>query len=137
MIRTRIGGQSDQRGYSFNELLAAMGIVMIGVVSYTLNSASMFRHQAVNSHATIALQLAQDKLEELQARRNPSDENRCPGGGEIGLSASAAPGGQFDRCWRVQSSPLGANLKQVDVTVSWRDFQAAEVTLSALLFVGL
>ena len=61
MIRTRTGGQSDQRGYSFNELLAAMGIVMIGVVSYTLNSASMFRHQAVNSNTTIALQSAQDK----------------------------------------------------------------------------
>ena len=96
----------------------------------------MFRQQAVNSNATIALQLAQDKLEELQARRNPADENRCPGGGDVGLSASGATGGRFDRCWRIQPSPLGANLKQVDVTVTWRDLQPSEVTLSALVFAG-
>lgn len=136
MVRFRAGGKFDQCGYTFNELMAAMAIVAIGVMSYSFNSASMFRHRAVNGNATIALQLAQDKLEELQARRNPTDENRCPGGGELGLSASGAAGGLFDRCWRVQPSPLGANLKQVDVTVRWRDFQPAEVTLSALLFVG-
>jgi len=36
----------------------------------------------------------------------------------------------------VQPSSLGADLKQLDVTVTWRDFQAGEVTLSALLFAA-
>jgi hypothetical protein len=101
-----------------------------------LSTASMFRHQAVNSNATIALQLAQDKLEELQARRKLVDENRCPGAGDIGLSASGATGGRFDRCWRIQTSALGPNLKQVDVTVTWSDLQPGEVTLSVLVFAG-
>jgi len=136
MVRLRAAGKLDQRGYSFNELLAAMTIVLIAVLASSLNSASTFRQQAVNVNATVALQLAQDKLEELQARRDPIDENRCPGAGDVGLSASGAPGGLFDRCWRVQPSALGANLKQIDVTVTWRDLQPAEVTLSALLFVG-
>ena len=56
--------------------------------------------------------------------------------GMLGLSASGGTGGRFDRCWRVQPSLLGADLKQLDVTVTWRDFQAGEVTLSALLFAG-
>ncbi len=126
----------DQRGFTFNELLAAMSLCMVAVMSYSLNSASMFRQQTVNGNATIALQLAQDKLEELQARRNPADENRCPGAGDVGLSAGGGTGGRFDRCWRVQPSALGADLKQLDVTVTWRDFQTGEVTLSALLFAG-
>ena len=135
MAPLRMGSTLDQRGHTFNELLAAMAIVVVAVMSYSLNSASMFRHQAVTGNATIALQLAQDKLEELQARRNPADENRCPSAGDVGLSASGGTGGRFDRCWRIQPSPLGANLKQVDVTVTWRDLQPSVVTLSALVFV--
>ena len=126
----------NQRGYTFNELLVALAISVTAVMSYTFNTASLFRQQAANGNATIAMQLAQDKLEELQARRNPADENRCPSGGDHGLTASGGAGGIFDRCWRIQPSSLGPNLKQVDVTVSWRDLQANDVTLSALLFVG-
>lgn len=136
MICLRSGRKFNQRGYTFNELLVAMAIGVAFVMSAALNTASMFRQQAVNSNATIALQLAQDKLEELHARSKPADENNCPGGGDVGLSASGASGGRFDRCWRIQSSPLGANLKQVDVTVTWLDLQPSEVTLSALIFVG-
>jgi len=136
MIRSRRSLNFNQRGYTFNELLAAMAIGVVAVMSYSLNTASMFRHQAVNNNATIALQLAQDKIEELQARRNLADENRCPGAGDIGLTASGAPGGRFDRCWHIQPSPLGANLKQIDVTVSWRDLHPSEISLSVLVFVG-
>ena len=128
--------RNNQRGFTLNELLVAMAIGATFVMSAALNTASMFRHQAVNSNATIALQLAQDKLEELQVRRNLTDENRCPDAGDIGLSASGATGGRFDRCWRIQPSPLGANLKQVDVTVTWRDLQPREVTLSTLVYSG-
>jgi len=135
MIRLSIYRKNNQRGYTFNELLVAMAIGVTFVMSAGLNTASMFRQQAINSNATIALQLAQDKLEDLHTRRNLVDENRCPGAGDIGLSASGATGGRFDRCWRIQPSPLGANLKQVDVTVTWSDLQPREVTLSALVFL--
>ncbi len=129
-------GHFNQRGYSFSELLAALALGVTAVMSYTFNTASSFRQQAVNSNATIALQLARDKLEALQARGNPTDENRCPSSGELGLSAGGGAGGSFDRCWCIQASPLGAHLKQADVTVTWRDSQAGSVTLSALLYVG-
>ena len=137
MIHSGCRLKFDQYGYTFNELLVAMTIVVTAVMCTALNTASMFRHQAVNSNATIALQLAQDKIEELQARDNPADENRCPDAGEIGLSANGSSGGRFDRCWRIQPSALGTKLKQIDVTVTWSDLQPSEVTLSVLVFAGL
>jgi prepilin-type N-terminal cleavage/methylation domain-containing protein len=137
MIRVSDGLKSHQFGFTLWELLVAMSIGVAVVMCTALNTASMFRHQAVNSNATIALQLAQDKIEELQARQNPPNENRCPGAGDIGLSAGGLSGGRFDRCWRIQPSSLGNNLKQIDVTVSWRDLEPTEVTLSVLVFVGL
>lgn len=126
----------NQRGYSFSELLAALALGVTAVMSYTFNTASSIRQQAASSNATIALQLARDKLEELQARGNPADENRCPSAGDIGLSAGGSAGGMFDRCWRIQATPLGTQLKQADVTVTWRDAQSTGVTLSALIYVG-
>ena len=137
MTRLSSGFIVDQCGFTFTELLVAMTIGVAGVMCTGLNTASMFRHQAVNSNSTIALQLAQDKIEELQARHNPADEDRCPGAGEIGISASGEAGGRFDRCWRIQPSPLGTKLKQIDVTVTWRDLQPSEITLSVLVFAGL
>ena len=137
MIRVSNGLKSHQFGFTLWELLVAMSIGVAVVMCTALNTASMFRHQAVNSNATIALQLAQDKIEELQARQNPADDNRCPDAGEVGLSAGGASGGRFNRCWRIQSSLLGNKLKQIDVTVSWHDLEPSEVTLSVLVFVGL
>jgi hypothetical protein len=104
-------------------------------MGYTLSGAQLWRHQTVNGNTTVALQLARDKLEELQARPNPAEENRCPHGGDVDIAATGASGGIFRRCWAVSPSALGANLKQLDVTVSWRDFQDHEVSLSALSHV--
>ena len=136
MARRRINQSANQRGYTFNELLVAMGIGVVAVLGYSLNSANVFRQQTASSNATIAIHLAQDKLEELQARRNPANENRCPNGGDHGIGANGGAGGAFDRCWQVKSSALGTNLKQLDVTVTWRDFEPRALTLSALVYSG-
>ena len=135
-----LGGQlvnlPNQRGSTFNELLVAMAIGVIVLLCYSLNSATVFRHQTANGNATIALNLAQDKLEELQAQGNPTDEDRCPKGGDRDMSANGAAGGIFTRCWKVQPAALAGNLKEVVVTVFWRDIEARELKLSALVFAG-
>jgi prepilin-type N-terminal cleavage/methylation domain-containing protein len=136
MAHWRVQRFKGQQGYTFNELLVAMAIGVIALLAYTLNSASVFRHQTSNGNATIALNLAQDKLEELQARRNLANENRCPNGGDLGINARGDAGGVFDRCWKVMPSGVAAGLKQIDVTVSWRDFEARELTLSTLIYAG-
>jgi Tfp pilus assembly protein PilV len=131
----KIGYQSSrQSGFTFNELLVSMGIVVYAVMSYSLGSVNVIRQQTVSSNSTVAMHLAQDKIEELQARRTLADVDVCPSGGDRAISANGGASGVFDRCWRIYSSTYGAHLKQVEVTVSWRDHETHRVTLSTLAF---
>jgi len=125
-----------QDGFTFNELLAAMGIVVIAVMAYSLSSITLIRRQVVSDSSTVAIHLAQDKIEELQAQRTLADGDLCPQGGDRGLSARSGVPGIFDRCWRIGPSQFGPDLKQIDVTVSWRDHEVHDVTLSTLVFRG-
>lgn len=113
-----------------------MGIVGFAVLAYSIGSVGVFRQQTVSSNATIAMNLAQDKIEELQARRILSDTDLCPGGGDRGIGAGGTAPGLFDRCWKIAPSALGSRLKEIEVTVSWRDHDARQVTLSTLAFRG-
>ncbi len=123
-------------GFTFNELLAAMGIVVVVIMGYSLASVNLIRRQIVSDHSSVAIHLAQDKIEELQARQTLGDSDSCPDAGDIGLSPKTGVTGIFDRCWRIATSSLGSALKQIDVTVSWRDHEAHKLTLSTLYFTG-
>lgn len=122
-------------GFTFNELLAAMGIVVAVVLGYSLASVNLVRRQIASDNSSVAIHLAQDKIEELQARRLLIDVNSCPDAGEHALSAKAGSAGIFDRCWTIAASSLGSDLKRIDVTVSWRDHESHELTFSTLVFV--
>jgi type II secretory pathway pseudopilin PulG len=124
-----------QEGFTFNEVLVAMNVTVIAILGYSLSSVGVIRDQTANNNFTVAIHLAQDKMEQLKSQSNPPNENRCPESGERSISAVAAPGGIFNRCWRIADSPLGSSLKQIDVTVSWRDYDARVVTLSTLVFI--
>ncbi len=123
-------------GFTFNELLVAMNIVAVAVLGYSLSSGDVIRRQMSGDNLTVAINLAQDKLEELQARKSLSDGDLCPSGGDRGIAAKGSGPGLFDRCWKIAGSPLGSNLKQIDVTVSWRDHMAHQVSFSTLIFTG-
>jgi len=125
-----------QDGFTLNEILAALSLVLVTVMGYSLSSVQLIQRQTAGGNATIAIHLAQDKLEELQARKNPADADLCPGAGDHALSARPAAAGIFERCWRIAPSALGIGLKQIDVTVSWRDTEPRAVTLSTLIYVG-
>src|SRR4029453_9555658 len=134
MINPMIFGR--QEGFTFNEILAAMSIVVFAVMGYSLSSVNLIQRQTTSSNSTIAIHLAQDKLEELQAQRPPADSDVCPTGGDRGISARPGAAGIFDRCWRIAVSPLGASLKQIHVTVFWRDLDPHKIRLSTLVFTS-
>ena len=123
-----------QRGFTFNELMVAMNLIVVAVMGYSLSAVGLIRGQTANDNFTVAIHLAQDKIEQLKAQTKLVNDNRCPSAGDRGLSATGAAGGIFDRCWKVADSALGANLKQVDVTVSWRNYDNHEMTLTTLVF---
>jgi len=128
--------QANQGGFTFNELLVAMALVVVMVMGYSLTSAGLIRRQVANNNSSVAMHLAQDKIEELQARRMLIDSDSCPDAGDRGISSRTGVAGVFDRCWKVAASPLGAALRQIDVTVSWRDHETHALTLSTLIYIG-
>ena len=113
-----------------------MNIVAVAVLGYSLSSFDVLRRQTVSDHSTVAIHLAQDKIEELLARKNLPDGDLCASGGDHGISPAGKGSGIFDRCWRVTASALGGDLKQIEVTVSWRDHSAHQATLSSLSYRG-
>ena len=126
----------QQNGFSFNELLVAMNIVAVAVLGYSLSSVDVVRRETLSDHATVAINLAQDKIEELQAQKYPADINLCPNDGDRGISAKTGVPGIFDRCWTIAPATLGLHLKQIEVTVSWRDYEVHQTKLSTLVYVG-
>ena len=127
---------SKQDGFTFNEVLAAMAIVLFAVMSYSLATITLTRRQVISDNSTVAINLAQDKLEELQAQRPLAEGDLCPAGGDRALSPKSGVAGIFQRCWKIVSSPLGVDLKQVQVVVAWRDHESHEVTLTTLVYIG-
>ena len=125
-----------QNGFTLNEILVAMSIVTVAVLGYFLTTLSLVRGVKASDSYTAALNLAHDKMEELKARSRLADEGHCPETGDHGISISGGRGGAFDRCWRIAGSILGPNLKQIDVTVFWRDSEQRELTLSTLVYAG-
>jgi Tfp pilus assembly protein PilV len=125
-----------QSGLTFNEVLVAMNIIVVAIMGYSLSTAGVIRGQTANDNFTVALHLAQDKMEQLKAQVNLVNDNRCPSAGDHGLSATGSAGGIFERCWKIADSSLSASLKQVDVTLSWRDYANHQITMATLVFVG-
>lgn len=127
-------GLRSENGFTLNEILVAMSITAVAVLGYFITTLNLIHGANATDSYTTALHLAHDKMEELKARRQIQDENHCPDGGDRGITSSGSGGGAFDRCWRIGGSDLGANLKQIDVTVSWHDTERRELTLSTLVY---
>ena len=132
----RMFNQESQQGFTFNEVLVAMSLVVVAVLGHFLSTLGVIRGNTSSDNYTVAVNLAHDKMEELRSLTRLSNEDRCPGLGDRGIAAVVAVAGIFDRCWKVMDSPLGTNLKQIDVIVSWRDYENHEVTLSTLVYTG-
>jgi hypothetical protein len=132
-LRLRIMGK-DQTGFTFNEVLVAINVIVIAILGYSLSTVGVIHGNLANDSATIAVNLAQDKMEQLKAQSKLSNDDRCPSSGDHAITAIGAPGGIFDRCWRIVDSPLGPNLKQIAVIVSWRDREDRNIVLSSLVY---
>jgi len=125
---------SLQAGFTFHELLVAMSIATVAVLGYSVSTVSVIRGGQAAANFTIAVNLAQDKVEQLKAVAIAGNVDRCPTAGDLGITALGVPGGIFDRCWRITDSPLGSYLKQIEVRVIWHDFEDREVVLARLIY---
>lgn len=123
-----------QEGFSYIEILVSISVIAVGVLGFSLNTISVIRGNLNSTGYTIATNLAQDKLEQLSAQPVLNNVDRCPDSGERAISASGALEGIYDRCWTIKDSALGSGLKEISVTVRWRDSDLRAATLSTLVF---
>ena len=123
-----------QNGFTFNEVLVAINVIVIAVLGYSLSTVGVIRGNLTNDNTTAAINLAQDKMEQLKAQKNLVNDDRCPSSGDHAITATGTPNGIFNRCWRIVDSPLGSHLKQIDVMVSWRDRENREIIVTTLVY---
>ena len=124
----------DEAGFTLNEVLVTMSLVVLGVLGHSVSTISVMRGNSTNSEYTVAVNLAQDRIEQLKSLTNLADINNCPGSGDNGITATGISGGIYNRCWEVSDSELGDKLKQINVTVSWRDHEDRSVHLITLVY---
>lgn len=132
-LKLRPGGKRET-GFTFNEVLVAINVIVIAVLGYSLSTIGVIRGNLTNDTTTVAINLAQDKMEQLKAQKKLVNDDRCPGSGDHAMTVTGTLNGIFDRCWRIIDSPFGPHLKQIDVTVSWRDREKREIIVSTLVY---
>jgi prepilin-type N-terminal cleavage/methylation domain-containing protein len=108
-------------GYSLLEILVAMAIFSIVSVGLTLSLTSSIRINHVSDRLTQATVLAHDTLEALSARPTARE------------SGTDTPQLGFTRTWTVSEGVPQPGVTQIDVTVSWTDYQPRTITLSTVL----
>jgi hypothetical protein len=126
----------SKEGFTFNEILVAMNLVAIAILGYALGTTGVIRAGLTNNNFTVAVNLAQEKIEQLKAGNRLNGVNNCIDGGERAITATGRAGGSFDRCWTIFDSPMGTKLKQVTVRVSWQDHERRELSITTLVFTG-
>ena len=132
-LKLQIVGR-HQKGFTFNEVLVAINVIVIAILGYSLSTVGVIRGNLTNDNTTAAINLAQDKMEQLKAQKNLVNDDRCPSAGDRAITAIGTLNGIFDRCWRIVDSHLGPHLKQIDVTVSWRDLENREIIVTTLVY---
>jgi Tfp pilus assembly protein PilV len=136
MLRRYLALRRYEDGFTFNEVLLAMNVIVIGILGYSAGTGNLIRWNSASRDYTVAVNLAQDKLEQIKAQKNWTDVNNCPASGDHDIAATGEPGGQYNRCWVIADSPLGADLKEITVTVSWPGRESRQVTLATLIYSG-
>jgi len=141
--KSRIGAKREvirlpligwEGGFTLNEVLASIALISISILGFSLNTMSVIRGNYISKNVTTATFLAQDKIEQLKSLVPLTDVGNCPDPPEKDITATGSAGGIYARCWTIKTSPLGAGLREITVTVHWTDYLGHKVTLSTLVF---
>jgi type IV pilus assembly protein PilV len=118
-----------ERGFTLIEVLVAIAIISVGVLALGANTTSISRSNRLSANTTIAVNLAQEKLEEAKAQTSFAN-------GTFTDTPPGPAGSTFTRALVISDSPE-AGLKQVDVTVTWMEYGAERsVGLNTYVYSG-
>ena len=130
-----------QEGFTLNEILISIALIAIGVIGFSVNTMGVIQGNYISGNVTVATTLAQDMMEQLKAQTLPTCPTattaNCFDGPLNSQGTTASPGNIYNRSWVVTDrADLGTSLKQIDVTVSWRDYLSRSITFSTLVYTG-
>ena len=152
MSRERSSGHA---GFTLIEVMIALGILAFGLLTLAAMQLEALRQGTGGWNQTQAAALARDQLEQI--RRLPWDQVAPTAGfqpvpwlndpalppGQVASVLASATGGVQTRqvytvSWRVQAVPGDANLRTVDVQVTWAEPNRPNraVTLSTVRYNG-
>ena len=122
--------------FTLNEVLLAIGLIAIGILGFSLNTAGVIQGNRISSSVTIATNLAQAKLEEIKAQTTWTNVTDAQDPNNL-INETGVSGGRFKREWTIKD-PVGlSNLKEVSVQVSWTEYGInRQVVLATLIFTG-
>jgi len=103
------GGFSGEKGFTLIEVLIAMLILAIGLLSLATLATTVINGNAFSNKMTTATTRAQDKMEQL---KNSSYASLSSGGPETIQSI-------YTRQWTVTNDSPAANMKKIQVKVTW------------------
>ena len=109
------------RGFSLIEMLISIVILSVSLLAMASLMAATARNNASGTQITEAINLAQDKVEELSVTPSGS---LVPGTDQ----KKGSTGVNYSRNWTIQPNGTG-NLRTVTVTVNWSDRENHSINL--------
>jgi type IV pilus modification protein PilV len=132
----RKSGKGSREGMTLLEVMIALAILAVGLLAMLAMQVSAMRSGKYGRHTTEAAQLARDQMEYLH-RLDWSDAAIQPTGWTVDFMGSgaaevvqvASAGGPqqemtYNVAYRVTNDALDANLRLVDVRVTWTEMNA-------------
>jgi len=130
ILRRFASGGKVIAGFTLIEILVAMAVFAIASLGLAIGVTSVIRANQRSYLASIATNLAQDKLEELKAR--PASVSPCTGA-NCDDPKPETNGVEFTRTWQVFNNSPTTGVKRIDVTVQWVDHTTHNVTISSVM----
>ncbi len=133
-------GQREQRrngenGFSLIEVLIALVVIVIGVMAVTSMMVLAIRLQVLSRDTTLAIGLAEVKLEELRYM-DPADPERTLGGdlnSNVVDHFENANGNLFTVRWKIDPGPINTQDITIGVVTNALNPQISTVRIQALL----
>ncbi len=130
ILRLFVAEKRGIAGFTLIEVLAAMVVFAIASLGLAVGVASVIRSNQRSYLASVATNLAQDKLEELKALPasvGPCTANNCDD------PKPKTDGVEFTRTWEVWPATPTPGVKRIDVTVQWSDHTSHNVKVSGAM----